>query len=342
MAAGWHNRWHPAIEPAGEIEPGVATTVETREGTDGVIGPSSTHDDLGRLDFSRAHQLVGPYYIKGAKPSDLLEIEVLEVSTKPFGFTAIFPGFGLLADLFPDPYLLKWELADGFGRSDRLPGVAVPEAAFAGVIGVAPSEAFLAEARELDRSIAAAGGPVIPDQPEGAVPALAADGLRTIPPRELGGNLDIRQLRPGAKLLLRAQVPGGMLSVGDLHFSQGDGEVCGSGIECAGTVTFRVSIVEDASWQPRMPAFSSPGEPSRPSFATTGIPRGIEGPRIDLTSAARDALGEMLEYLCAEHDLEREAAYALMSAVVDLRISQLVNMPHPLVTAFVPLDIFVP
>jgi formamidase len=340
MDEGWHNRWHPGIEPAGRIEPGETITIETREGTDGVITPASTHEDLARLDFSRAHQLVGPYFIAGAEPGDLLEVELLDVSTASFGFTGVFPGFGALADLFSEPYLLKWDLGGGHARSEQLPGVAVPEAAFAGVIGVAPSLDAVATARDRDRAISAAGGIVIADQPEGSVPAMAAGGLRTIPPREFGGNLDIRQVRAGAKLFLPVQVRGALLSVGDLHFAQGDGEVCGSGIECAGRIILRTRIVRDERWRPRLPAFTSPGEPARPTFATTGIPSGEVSAAIDLTGAVRNALLEMLDYLCSTYGLERPAAYALMSVVVDLRISQIVNMPNPLVSALVPLDIF--
>jgi formamidase len=340
MSDGWHNRWHPDIASAAVIEPGSTVTIETREGTDGVIGPASTHDDLGRLDFSRAHQLSGPFYVTGAQPGDLLEVELLEVSTEGFGFTAILPGFGVLSDLFPDPYLLKWELAGGYARSDALPGVAVPEAAFPGVVGVAPSHECLADVKGRDRAVALVGGTLVPDQPEGAVPAHAADGLRTIPPREFGGNLDIRQLRPGAKLQLPVQVPGALLSVGDLHFAQGDGEVCGSAIECAGRVTLRTRIVRDPEWRPRMPTFVSPAYRTREAFATTGVPVDIGGPNPDLRSAVRAALVEMLDFLCTTHRLGREAAYALMSVVVDLRLSELVNTPNPLVSAFLPLDIF--
>jgi formamidase len=341
VAEGWHNRWHPQIEPVGTLEQGSVLTIETREGTDGAIGPGSGPEDLTRVDFARVHQLSGPYFVTGAQPGDVLEVEWLDVSTAAFGFTAIFPGFGALADLFPEPDLLTWEIEGGLARSERLPGIAVPGAPFAGVVGVAPAHNRVVELRQRDILVVAAGGTVIPDQPEGAVPVSAAGGLRTVAPRDFGGNLDIRQLRPGAKLLLPVQVPGALLSVGDLHFAQGDGEVCGSGIECAGAVTLRVTVLEPDEWRPRMPAFSFPGERARPSFVTTGMPEGDQMAELDLIGAVRSALLQMLEYLTVARSVERQAAYALMSAVVDLRISQMVNAPNPLVSAFVPLDIFV-
>jgi len=340
MHATWHNRWHPDITPAGVVEPGQTVTLETRDSTDGIINSESTHSDLTRLDLSRAHQLTGPYYVAGAEPGDLLEVELLEISTENFGYTAIFPGFGALADLFPTPYLLKWKIEEGFARSSQLPGVALPKAAFAGVVGVSPSQESMASARQQDQLVRTAGGTVTADQPGGAVPKIGSTGLRTTPPRAFGGNLDIRQLQAGAKLFLPVQVPGALLSVGDLHFAQGDGEVCGSAIECAGSVSLRVKIVRDARWQPRMPTFMTPGEPQRPMFATTGTPSEVTGSRPDLTSAVQVALIEMLDYLCATHGFEREAAYGLMSVAVDLRLSEIVNLPNPLVSALLPLDIF--
>ena len=167
-------------------------------------------------------------YVTGAQPGDLLEIELLRYETDDFGTTAVIPGFGYLADLFPDPYLVKWEIAGGLARSEELPGVAVPEDAFAGVIGVAPSRERLEAIRRREEALAARGEPVADSMPEGAVPPEAAEGLRTIPPRELGGNLDIRQLVAGSRLWLPVDVPGALFSIGDLHFAQGDGEVCGT------------------------------------------------------------------------------------------------------------------
>ena len=152
----------------------------------------------------------------------------------------MIPGFGFLADLFTEPYLVKWEIADGVARSAELPGVAVPEDMFAGVVGVAPSPRAARGvpaargARSRER-----GGPVADSLPESAIPPEAADGLRTIPPREIGGNLDIRQLVAGSRLYLPVDVPGALFSIGDLHFAQGDGEVCGTAIEVAGAVTVR-------------------------------------------------------------------------------------------------------
>jgi formamidase len=175
------------------------------------------------------------------------------------------------------------------------------------------------------------------DAAESAVPPSVAGGLRTIPPRETGGNMDIRRLVAGSTLLLPVHVPGALLSLGDVHFAQGDGEVCGTGIEIEAAVTIRVGLRKAPRWVPRFPAYLTP--PDRPvaRFATTGIP---EDEPMNLTAAARAALLAMIDWLEAEHGLSRPAAYCLCSACVDLHLSEVVDVPYPLVSALIPLDVF--
>jgi formamidase len=332
-----HNRWHPDLEPTYRVAPGEELRLECEDGIGGQLTRASTHADAGTLDLGLGHPLAGPVHVERAEAGDLLEVELLAYETADYGVTALIPGFGFLADLFPEPYLVGWEIEDGLARSPLLPGVAVPEATFAGVVGVAPSREQLAAIRAREQAIALAGGPVADDAPESAVPPEAASGLRTIPPRELGGNLDIRQLVAGSRLLLPVSVPGALLSLGDLHFAQGDGEVCGTGIEVAGAVTVRIGLAKDPRWRPRYPAYETPAHPERRSFATTGIP--VEA-AMDLNVAAREALLEMIGYLEATYGFAREAAYALCSVAVDLRVSEAVDVPYPLVSALLPLDLF--
>jgi formamidase len=335
-ASRGHNRWHPDLEPVASIQVGEEITLETRDGLDGQLTRASVHEDAGRLNLGLGHPLTGPIYVEGARPGDLLEVELLAYEPPDFGVTAVIPGFGFLADLFADPYLVKWEIRDGSARADDLPGVAVPGDPFAGVVGVAPSRELMEEFRAREEAIRAAGGPVADDLPEGAFPPAAAAGLRTIPPRETGGNLDVRQLVAGSRLVLPVHVEGALFSIGDLHFAQGDGEVCGTGIEIAGVVTVRFALRDDA-WRPRFPAYETPARPGRRSFATTGIP---VHDAMDLTDAARRALLEMLDFLEATRGFDRAAAYALCSACVDLRLSEVVDVPYPLVSALLPLDVF--
>ena len=335
-----HNRWHPDLEVVASIGPGEEITLETRDGLDGQLTRDSTHDDAGRLDLGLGHPLTGPVWVAGAEPRDLLEVELVSYETADFGVTAVIPGFGFLADVFPEPYVVHWELQDGWARSPELPGVAVPQAVFAGVIGVAPSHALMEEIRRREQAIASAGGPVADPLPERALPPAAAPGLRTIPPREIGGNIDIRQLVAGSRLFLPVHVPGALFSIGDLHFAQGDGEVCGTAIEIAGAVTvrFRLWKEHELAWRQRFPRYETPPEKPRGSaLATTGIPLDVP---MDIDTAAREALLEMIAYLEATYSFERAAAYALCSVAVDLRISEAVDVPYPLVSALLPLDIF--
>jgi formamidase len=332
-----HNRWHPGIEPAARVAPGEELRLECEDGLAGQLTPASVHADAGRLDLGLGHPLSGPVFIEGAEPGDVLGVELLSYETSDVGVTAVIPGFGFLADLFPDPYVVQWELAEGLARSAAVPGVAVPEQTFAGVVGVAPSHELLAEMRAREEAIAQAGGAVADELPESAVPREAASGLRTIPPRETGGNLDIPQLVAGSRLLLPVSVPGALLSIGDLHFAQGEGEVCGTGIEVAGAVTLRVALEKHPLWRPRYPAYETPGRPARRCFATTGIPVTAG---MDLTAATRAALLEMIDHLETTRGLDRPAAYALCSVAVDLRISEVVDVPYPLVSALLPLDVF--
>jgi formamidase len=339
-----HNRWHPDLEPVARVEPGEEITLETRDGFDGQLGPASTAEDVGRIDLGVPHPLTGPVHVDGAEPGDLLEVELVSFESAPFGVTCIVPGFGFLADLFTEPFLVKWRIGDGRARSDDLAGVAIPEALFPGVLGVAPSHELMAEARRREDELAARGGAVAPQAEHAAVPASAAAGLRTIPPRETGGNVDIRQLVAGSRAFFPVHVPGALFSIGDLHFAQGDGETCGVAIEVAGAATVRFGVRKSPAWRPRFPAYETPARPERRSFATTGLPVTEAGGNesLDLTLAARNAVLEMISYLTAARGLSREQAYVLVSAAVDLHLSEVVDVPNPLVSALLPLDVFDP
>jgi formamidase len=332
-----HNRWHPDLEPVAEVEVGEEVRLETEDGLAGQLTRESTHAHAGTLNLGLGHPLSGPLFVRGAEPGDILEVEFVAYETDDFGATSVIPGFGFLADLFPDPYLVKWEITGGFARSDELPGVAVREATFAGVVGVAPSHELLERFRAREEALRERGEPVADSLPDSAVPPQAADGLRTIPPRETGGNLDVRQLVAGSRLRLPVSVPGALFSVGDLHFAQGDGEVCGTAIEVAGAVTVRFAVVKSPSARLRFPSYETPPRPGVRSFATTGIP--VEA-GMDLNVAAREALLEMIDHLERTYGFERPAAYALCSAVVDLRASEVVDVPYPVVSALLPLDVF--
>jgi formamidase len=335
-----HNRWHPAIPPIATVAPGETLRVDTLDGIDGQIGPGSTTADVRSMAPERPHPMTGPFWIEGADPGDVLEVETLAIEPAGFGFTVVRPGAGLLGEEVAEPFLVRWAIADGMARSEDLPGVTIPGAPFLGVLGVAPSPVRLQELTEREARQLRTGGGVRPPEAKHAVPAAAAAGLRTIPPRETGGNLDIRQLGVGSKLLLPVDVPGALFSVGDAHFAQGDGETCSQAIEMQATAVLRFGLRKDPAFRPTFPAFEfvEPAAPPRRYFATTGIPVGADKD-FDVHLAAKVALREMVAYLVTR-GYSRLQAHALCSVAVDLRISEVVNTPNALVSALLPLDIF--
>jgi formamidase len=348
-----HNRWHEAITPVAEAALGEEVEIQTRDAFDGQITPATTAEDLRRCDLNLVHPLTGPVYVAGAEPGDLLEVEICDMKPAAFGYTVQVPGFGFLRDAFPDPYIAKWTIKDGFAQSTDLPDVRIPDGSFVGVIGVAPSKELRETIERREAALAARGGMALPPAAQGAVPAvepIASEALRTIPPRENGGNMDIKQLSKGARLLLPVFVGGALFSVGDAHFAQGDGEACGTAIEMSGSILVRFSLHQGEARRRgiRFPRFQRndyyfPPELAAPKrfLATTGMSIRADGinESEDTTLSARNALLSMIDLL-VERGWTRQQAYAICSVAVDLKISELVDVPNMVVSAFLPLDIF--
>jgi acetamidase/formamidase len=287
-----------------EIDPGDTVVFETPEITRGRITSTTTSADLATLKFEPGHQISGPVAIRGAEPGDSLIVEIVDVVPKSWGWTAIFRGNGLLArdEIFQEPYLHIWDLSNG-KTAEFKPGIVVPFEPFCGIMGVAPAE-------------------------EGE--------LSTTPPRRNGGNLDIRQLVNGTTLYMPILAPGALFSVGDVHAAQGDGEVCGTGIECEATVTLRFNLLKNHE-MPEL-AFRMTG-PMTGRWNTAGwMATTAHGP--DLHANAQQAIRYMIDYLGRAHGLTPHEAYALCSACVDLKISEVVDAPNWVVTAALPLGVF--
>lgn len=387
-----HNRWHPAIPPAARANPGDRVVFQTRDAFDNQFDRGSRPSDVAGANLSLVHPLTGPLYVEGARAGDVLAVTVEEIEPGPdrFGYTVIVPGFGFLRDLFPDPAIVRWDLRRGgpggwVAVSPDMPGVRIPIGSFAGTIGVAlgPDQTEAAFVRE--RDLAAAGGFVLQPDPRtaafDAVPQAVCGPmgtgtercLRTIPPRENGGNMDVKQMVKGTTLLFPCFVDGCLLSVGDVHFAQGDGEVSGTAIEMNAVVRVTVDVRRGQAAsvpRPQIEGKRVPGilkrlEPDR-FVAATGIPvkpAGQPNPQLgylnstlvtglanlseDVTAAARDALVHVIDLLTGPNSpsprpLTREQAYVLASVAVDLRISNVVDTPNFVVTAFLPLDVFAP
>jgi formamidase len=348
-----HNRWHPDIPPIVRCRPGDEVVLETRDAFDGQMGRQATLQTVAAPNLDVVHPLTGPVYIEGAKPGDLLEVEIIEVVPDGYGYTVQVPGFGFLRDVFPEPFMVRWAIADGWATSNELPGVGVPGAPFMGTIGLSPGREALRRITAREQAALDRGGFVLPPSSASAVPAdpqLAAEALRTIPPREQAGNVDIKQLAAGTRLFIPVDTPGGLFSAGDAHFAQGDCETCGTAIEMNATLRVRFAVHEGAARDRgiRDPSFARTDywvaaqfAAPRRFYATTGMSVSRDGelrPE-DATLAARNALLNMIDHL-GQRGWSPQQAYAICSVAVDLKISQLVDVPSFLVSAFLPEDIF--
>jgi formamidase len=349
-----HNRWHPAIPPIVRAAPGQRVILQTRDALDGQVTSRTSVEEVGAVNLDVVHPLTGPVYVEGAEPGDLLEVRILDVEPAGFGFTVQIPGFGFLRDEFPDPFIVRWTIANGYAESADLPGVRIPGAPFPGTIGLAPSRELLARISEREQALIGRGGFALPPSAAGAVPddpAIASEALRTIPPRETAGNVDIKQLSKGVRLALPVSEPGALFSIGDAHFAQGDGECCGTAIEMTATFHLEFQVHKGLAAQRNIrdaqfarDDYYLPPELAAPRrfYATTGISITRDGQNAseDATLAARNALLNMIDYLGQERRYTRQQAYALCSVAVDLKLSELVDVPNFVVSAFLPLDIF--
>jgi len=366
-----HNRWHPAIKPAATADPGDTVVFGTRDAFDHAFTRNSAPADVAAANLNLVHPLTGPLFVNGAEAGDVLAVTIGDIVPDKFGYTVIVPGFGFLRDLFPNPHIVRWDLTRSHATSPDMPGVKVRFNGFTGTIGTAPGPKETDVMFQREDALMKAGGFVLPPEPKDALPkdVCGPTGsnkdrcLRTIPPRENGGNMDVKQMVKGTTLLLPCFVKGCLLSIGDVHFAQGDGEVSGTAIEMDATVTVKIAVRKGMAAFVRQPHFEGGDQLKRlepPKFyATVGFPikeggkvtpyhQYLDGVRIgplmnlseDVTLAARDSLLQMIEWLAREKKLSREQAYVLCSVAVDLRISNLVDVPNFAVTAILDLGVF--
>lgn len=347
-----HNRYHPDIAPAFEIAEGEEIALETLDALDGQITPATTVADFATLDTGAVHPLTGPVFVKGAMPGDVLEIEFTDIIAQPTAFSAIMPGLGFLRDVMTEPFLVHWDIRDGWATSAQLAGVRIPGAPFMGVSAVAPSAEALASWTAREQRVIDRGGFALPPDPAGAVPAgpCGLTGLRTLPPRENGGNFDVKQLTKGAKLFLPVFKQGGLFSTGDGHFAQGDGEVCVTAVEMGATAVVRFRVHKGLATRRKFssPVFSRVSYFTDPRFAAPERFLGVMGMPINaageieaenLTLACRNAVLNMMELL-QERGFSRQQAYVICSVAVDLRVSNVVDVPNYVVSALLPEAIF--
>ncbi|HEY4830184.1 MAG TPA: acetamidase/formamidase family protein [Solirubrobacteraceae bacterium] len=297
-----HFTWDAGNEPVLTVDSGDTVVVWTRDVSDNQITPESDTSVIAGLDWNRVYPLQGPIGVRGAAAGDTLAIELLDIRTQGWGWTAILPGLGLLPEDFPDAYLRIFDLSGGdvaYLRDD----IAIPLEPFFGTMGVCPA---------------------------------GAEAQPVMPPGVFGGNMDIRQLVRGSTLFLPVQVESALFSCGDAHGAQGDGEVCVTGLEAPMFAALRFTLEKGRSIpspQYRTPAPLTPRVDSAPFYATTGVGG-------DLYAGAQDAVRAMVDHISRTYALAREDAYVLCSLVVDLKISEIVDAGEYIVSAFLPEAVF--
>ena len=297
---GWDNSNKPIIE----IKSGETIEIETVDSSGSQLNIDSTIDDVKNLDFSKVNPVTGPIFLEDAKEGDVVEVELIDFITSGWGWTAIIPGFGLLADEFKDPDLNLWK----YDKDNPIESIystygKIPLKPFVGTIGL----------------------------------ALKEPGNHSIvPPRHCGGNLDIKELSKGSKVRFPVQIPGGLLSLGDTHAAQGDGEVCGTAIESPMKVIVKINLIKNMKIP--SPQFETFGPVSNHIdkdgyFVTTGVGS-------DLMEGAKNAIRSMIDLLVKKLNIPDSKAYMFCSVCADLRISEVVDVPNWVVSCYFPKSVF--
>ena len=293
--------WDNSIEPRLEIESGDTVVFDCQE-PNGQIQPDWTVAEYENVDRSRVHALNGSVWIKGAEPGDALEIDILDMRHKGWGWSAHRPGLGLLSEDFEYSYFHQWRIDGETITSTEVDHISLPFEPHTGVVGVAP--------REMGR-------------------------LSTFPPRANGGNLDVRDMTIGSTVWLPVLVEGALFATGDCHAAQGQGEVCITGIEAPMTVTMRFQLLKGVNLpevQLRRPSPMSKLD-SQGYHITTA-----QGP--DLMENAKNSVRYMIDWLVSNHRMSRSQAYILCSVAGDLKISSIVAPPNWVVAFHMPLAVF--
>jgi acetamidase/formamidase len=295
-----HSRWNRAIEPRLRIAPGDTVHVQCVDSSGAQVHPAMTLPEFLKIDRNRIHALTGPIFVEGAEPGDVLQVNVLEVAHKGWGWSSVIGGLGFLKERFAGPFLFHWKL-DGAVSESLAPAV-VPLRPFCGVMGV----------------------------------AMAEDGeFRTRPPGPFGGNMDVRELSSGATLYLPVLNRGALFSTGDAHAAQGDGEVCINGIECPADVTLHFHLYKQRGLAG--PMVETAGT-QKQDLDAAGAWIVVES-STDAATAARAATSRMIDLLADRWGLSEVHAYLLCSVAMNLRLSQVVNEPMYTVSAAISKSI---
>jgi acetamidase/formamidase len=287
-----HNKFSSAIPPTIKVPSGSVIEVYTKEASDEQITADSTVEDVVNMKSEPIHPLTGPVYVEGAEPGDILAVKLHKIELGEYGWQAIVPGFGFLADEFPEAKLKIFNLGADKHAINFTDKISIRLKPFAGVMGVAPK---------------------------------TDEMLSTGPPRANGGNMDDPSLVEGTTVYFPVFVKGALFSIGDAHAVQGYGEVCGTAIEAPVRIVYEVNVLKGRK-------IAEPQYETDRYYAVTAF-----GTTID--QAAKKATRYMIDYLAAEHGLSGADAYMLCSLAADLKIAEVVDIPHMLVTMHISKDV---
>lgn len=354
-----HNRWHPDIPELTSVRPGDELVLECLDFLDSQIQDNDSAVDVRDVDLTRAHPLTGPVHVEGAEPGDLLVVDLLDIQCiTPVGFSGIFSqenGGGFLVDDFPEADKAIWDLRGRYATSRHIPGVRVGAMLHPGLIGTLPSHDLLQEWNRRE-AILADKGQARPPHAETAVlrglkgadfDRIAAEAARTVPPREHGGNLDIKNLTVGSRIYFPVYVKGAGLSLGDLHFSQGDGEIsfCGA-IEMDGAAHLGFDLIKGgmAKYNVTAPIYVPGIHDVRYdewlSFTGISVEHGVNH-YLDATVAYRRACLAAIDYLSTVTGLSKAQVYMLLTAApVEGRYGGVVDLPNASASISIPTGIF--
>lgn len=362
-----HNRWHPDIPVVASVKPGQEFIVESMDWTGGQIRNDNSANDIRDCDLSRCHHLFGPIEVQGAEPGDILVVDVCDIGPfrgNEWGYTGIFStqnGGGFLTDLYPDPRKTIWDFHGIYATSRHIPGVRFAGITHPGLIGCAPSHELLKRWNDRERKLIASDPNrvpplALPPLPDGILlgsmkgaelDKAAKEAARTIPPREHGGNCDIKNISRGSRIYFPVYVKGAKLSMGDLHFSQGDGEItfCGA-IEMAGWIHLHVDLIKGGMGKYNMQQAMFKVSPVDPHYSEylvfEGIGVGEDDTQYynDTTVAYRRACLNAIDYLKL-FGYSGEQAYTIIScAPVEGRVGGVVDIPNACVSIAVPTEMF--
>ena len=355
-----HNRWHPDIPMLASVKPGESILVESLDFLDAQIKDNDDVSDVRDVDLTRAHPLTGPFYVEGAEPGDLLVVDLLDINyITPIGFSGIFAknnGGSFLDEYYPDAAKAIWNLKGHHTTSRHIPGVRIQSLLHPGLLGCMPSAELLAEWNRREKALVDEGrGKANPPCAKTAVlrdlkgPAFekaAAEAARTVPPREHGGNLDIKDLCPGTRIFLPVYVKGAGFSIGDLHFSQGDGEIgfCGA-IEMDGVTNIGFDLIKGGMAKYNihapvyLPGHVSPHHEKFITFSGISVEKNVNY-YLDATVAYRQACLKTIDYLKNFGYTGSQAYMLLTAAPIEGRIGGIVDIPNCSCSVALPTSIF--